>query len=398
MQEIARLHDNAPRDDSSTPSGCELNGISASGSAKQHNGNVYNNSEHCTSFGNSTVTFAKGGPRHVVSIHSSRAKIRRLLDLHADVDYRDQDGLTALHHAIFGGFEDAVQLLLDRGADTNASSPNAATPLHLAVLKGRSNIAELLIGKYRAAVNTIDPDFGTPLHCAAFAGDVKVAETLLKHGAQIDSMCAVSSSKLKWLSSSSLGDKAPSESTSDSPFTHATPLLGAILSKQELMTKFLIQSGASTNQPSKISIKGFSEHRPASLYPIHVVATRGLSDLLAHLLANKTNPDAQDYFGHTALIHACSAGNVGIALQLLEAGASPDVINYKGETALHAAAREGHVECVRALCSHGATINIVNSDGETPLQLAQKASNSAATAKILLASQNRTNATTAIAV
>jgi ankyrin repeat protein len=325
-------------------------------------------------------------------------RIRRLLDLHADVDHRDQDGLTALHHAIFGGFEDAVQLLLDRGADANASSPAAATPLHLAVLKGRSNIAELLIGKYRAAVNAIDPNLGTPLHCAAFAGDVKVAETMLEHGAQIDSMCAVSSSNLEWLSSSSLGDKAPTESTSDSPFTHATPLLGAILSKQETMAKFLIQSGASTNQPSKISIKGFSEHRPASLYPIHVVATRGLSDLLAHLLANKTNPDAQDYFGHTALIHACSAGNVGIALQLLEAGASPDVINYKGETALHAAAREGHVECVRALCSHGTTINIVNSDGETPLQLAQKASNSAATAKILLASQNRTNATTAIAV
>lgn len=290
-----------------------------------------------------------------------------------------------------------MQLLFDRGADTNASSPVAATPLHLAVLKGRSNIAELLIGKYRAAVNAIDPDLGTPLHCAAFASDVKVAETMLEHGAQIDSMCAVGLRKLRWLSSSSLGDKAPSESISDSPFTHATPLLGAILSKQEPMAKFLIQSGASTNQPSKINIKGFSEHRPASLYPVHVVATRGLSDLLAHLLANKTNPDAQDYFGHTALMHACFAGNVGvnlgIALQLLEAGASPDVINYKGETALHAAARGGYVECVRVLCSHGALINIANPEGETPLQLAQKANNSAATANILLASQNRTNAT-----
>jgi hypothetical protein len=45
MQEISRLHDNAPQD-GGTASGCELNGISASGSARQHNGNVYNNSEH----------------------------------------------------------------------------------------------------------------------------------------------------------------------------------------------------------------------------------------------------------------------------------------------------------------------------------------------------------------
>jgi ankyrin repeat protein len=321
-------------------------------------------------------------------------RIGRLLDLHADVDYRDQDGFTALHHAIFGGFEDAVCLLLDSGADTNASSPVAATPLHLAVLKGRGNIAEVLIVKYRAAVNAINPDCGTPLHCAAFAGDVRVAEMLLKHGARIDSMCAMDSSKLKWLSSSSPGDKIPSESTSDYPFTHATPLLGAILSKQETMAKFLIQSGASPNQPSIISIKGFSEHLPASLYPVHVVATRGLSDLLAHFLANKTDPDVQDYFGHTALRYACLGGNAGIASQLLEAGASPDVINYEGETALHTAARKGHVECVRALCSHGARIDIVNSEGETPLQIAQKAGDSSAIVHIILASQGQTKATT----
>jgi hypothetical protein len=50
MQEIvAHTPDNAPRDSSGTTGGCELfTGLSASGSAKQHNGNVYNNSEHHT--------------------------------------------------------------------------------------------------------------------------------------------------------------------------------------------------------------------------------------------------------------------------------------------------------------------------------------------------------------
>jgi hypothetical protein len=50
MQEIvAHTPDNAPRDDGRTTGGCELfTGLSASGSAKQHNGNVYNNSEHRT--------------------------------------------------------------------------------------------------------------------------------------------------------------------------------------------------------------------------------------------------------------------------------------------------------------------------------------------------------------
>jgi ankyrin repeat protein len=329
-------------------------------------------------------------------------RIRHLLDLHADVDYCDKDGLTALHHAIFGGFEDAVQLLLDRGADTNASSPVAATPLHLAALKGRSEIAKILIGKYRAAVNAVDPDFGTPLHCAAFSGDVEIAKIMLKYGALVNSMCAVESSKQKWLTSFSLGDKAFSDQSAptNSPFTHATPLLVAILSNQETMAKYLINSGASPNEPSRISIKGFSEHLPASLYPIHVVASRGLSSLLTHFLANETtNADIQDYFGHTALSHACSGGHTGVVLQLLEAGASPDMVNYKGETALHVAARDGHAECVQALCSHGATINVVNSVGETPVQLAEKAGNSDAAAQILqAASRNRAHvATTAAA-
>jgi ankyrin repeat protein len=193
-------------------------------------------------------------------------------------------------------------------------------------------------------------------------------------------MCAMDSSKLRWLSSSSPGNKAPSESTSAYPFTHTTPLLGAVLSKQKTMAEFLIQNGASPNQPS-------IEHLPASLYPIHLVATRGLSDLLAFFLANKTDPNVQDYFGHTALRYACLGGNTDIAIQLLEAGASPDVINYEGET-LHTAARKGHVECVRALCSHGATVDIVNSKGETPVQIAQKAEASSAIVHILLVCPN----------
>ena len=263
------------------------------------------------------------------------------------------------------------------------------------MLKGRGNIAELLISRYRAASNAVDADLGTPLHSAAFAGDVEIAGTMLKHGAEADLECAVDSFKQKWISSSAPGDKAFSDpSASSYPFTHATPLLVAILSNQETMAKSLVQSGSSINQPSRISIEGFSEHLPASLYPLHLVASRGLSSLLDHFLADeRTHRDVQDFFGNTALHCACSAGHTGVAVQLLEAGASPDMVNHRGETALHAvAARSGRVELVQALCSHGATINVVNSEGETPLQLAEKAGNSDAAAEILrqVASQNRT--------
>jgi len=120
----------------------------------------------------------------------------------------------------------------------------------------------------------------------------------------------------------------------------------------------------------------------------------GCLRLTRHFPRSRRNLDVQDYFGHTTLIHSCSAGNVDIALQLLEAGASPDVVNYKGETALHAAARDGHAECVRALCSHGAAVDVSNIEGKTPLHLAERAGHLDAAAQVLVASHVLANAST----
>lgn len=205
MQEIARLRDTPPRDNGRAINRCDLTGVIASDSVRQHNGNIFNG--RSLNLPDSLVDSAEGSEAHAIntqwqsdsqtitlqqqrdlallraSFKGHVIRIGHLLDLHADIDYRDERGLTALHYAIFGGQEAAVQLLLDRGADLNAKSLIAATPQSLAGLKGRFNIAELLVSEYRAAVDAIDPDFGTPLHCAAFAGDKGIARVILDHGA-----------------------------------------------------------------------------------------------------------------------------------------------------------------------------------------------------------------------
>ena len=63
-----------------------------------------------------------------------------LLHLGADLDYFDDDGFTALHHAVLSGFEDVVDILLNAGADVNAATWDYGTPLHLAAMKARSNV------------------------------------------------------------------------------------------------------------------------------------------------------------------------------------------------------------------------------------------------------------------
>lgn len=261
----------------------------------------------------------------------------------------------------------------------NASS-SAATPLCLAVLKGRSNIAKLLISKYRAAVSTTDPEYGTPLHCAAFAGEAGVAKTMLEHGARVDSMCALDPKKLRWLSSCSLekvGPKSPRQSAASAhPFTHATPLHVAVLQKHATMVDFLIQNGSAIDQPSDFSVNGSSTKALAACnYPIHVASYRGVSDIIALLVASKANVDVQDPFGHSALMHACmsTSGHSRIVRQLLEAGARTDLTDHSGDTALHVASRNGHADCVRELCGHhGVLIGVKNRRGQTPLQCAQE--------------------------
>lgn len=69
-----------------------------------------------------------------------------------NLDWSDNDGLTALHHACLSGFEDVVKILLDAGADVNAQSLDLGTPLCLAALRGRENVTRLLLD-YHADVN-----------------------------------------------------------------------------------------------------------------------------------------------------------------------------------------------------------------------------------------------------
>ncbi|KAI8088912.1 acyl CoA binding protein-domain-containing protein [Halteromyces radiatus] len=51
------------------------------------------------------------------------------------VDTKDEEGLTALHHACDRGYTDMVKLLIDLGADVNALTNDSETPLHYGRLK-----------------------------------------------------------------------------------------------------------------------------------------------------------------------------------------------------------------------------------------------------------------------
>lgn len=149
--------------------------ISASGEARQHNGNVYNsNSYHYTLRQRRSDETLGEDQRGAVLLKAAAEgqtpRVKRLLTLGADIDYADEDqGQTALHHAVLSGFEDVVGVLLEGGADVNAQSYSDITALHLAALKGRATVTKLLL-TYRASVHVLGSWAG--YHCIALFSTV----------------------------------------------------------------------------------------------------------------------------------------------------------------------------------------------------------------------------------
>ena len=100
----------------------------------------------------------------------------------ADVDFRNQEGLTALHMAAVKGHNKVAELLIAKGANVNTSGRLiGTTPLDSAALLGHKEMVELLIDS-GADINPQIITGETPLQRAEQRGHSAIAEILRKHG------------------------------------------------------------------------------------------------------------------------------------------------------------------------------------------------------------------------
>jgi len=98
---------------------------------------------------------------------------------------------------------------------------------------------------------------------------------------------------------------------------------------------------------------------------------------VARLLAEGTDIDKRDRFGHTALMLAAQNGHAGVVRLLLEHGADLDVTAKYGLSALMLAVVNRHTELAKQLVDAGANTQLCGSGvpgfaGKTARELAEQ--------------------------
>ena len=103
-----------------------------------------------------------------------------------DINYRDENGLTALHYSCDEGHLKIVKILLEAKCDPNIKSKEKETPLHLASKRGYFDICKILIDN-GAILNIYNSESNSPIHYACMNNHVELIKYFLTKDLEIDS-------------------------------------------------------------------------------------------------------------------------------------------------------------------------------------------------------------------
>ena len=95
-----------------------------------------------------------------------------------DINYKDENGFTALHYACDEGNLKIVEIILKVNCDTNIRNIHKQTPLHLSAKRGYFDISKKLI-EFGAELNVYDSEKNTPLHYVCINGPVELLKFFL---------------------------------------------------------------------------------------------------------------------------------------------------------------------------------------------------------------------------
>ena len=115
------------------------------------------------------------------------------LELVSDINIKNSDGLTLLHHVIFTMsktkreenikiYSDIFILLLKYGVNPNIKNVTGGTPFALACYYGFEELVIFMVNISLVDINLKNPNGYTPLYNAILSGNLNIVKHLLDNG------------------------------------------------------------------------------------------------------------------------------------------------------------------------------------------------------------------------
>ncbi|TPX08728.1 uncharacterized protein E0L32_009790 [Thyridium curvatum] len=276
-----------------------------------------------------------------------------LLKHHADVNFKNKHGQSALHFAAAGSRYEAARLLLRNGADIDVQDKNLDTALHVAARTSACNVVQLLLDS-GANSDIRNSQLETPLQLALGAGNNWTYQM---------ERCVLCKDLFEG------DDVEPWEELVATPLHQAS---------KSTSTDRMIERTRNSEMAQILIKKGANVFIPEPYYG---------TTLQAAIAGNVDTPTIQllldkgvsiDHLGEgfgTALRAASRLERIDVVDLLLDNGADINLLGGRYGTALCAASYTGSVETVNALLKRGAEINPQGSLSESALQVASRLGN-----------------------
>ena len=208
--------------------------------------------------------------------------VKELVSKGANVNNRDEKGLTPLFYAIRNQHLDIVKYLVSKNADVYAKTEKTKiTPLVYAIAEGNLDIVKYLFGKFGNLNSEIINNW-QPIHCAVNAGRLDIINYFISKGVSVNS-------------------------TTKEEYT---PLYFAIKNKDLKTVKFLISKGADVNFKVKDGTT-----------PLYYAIIFNDLNIVKYLISKGAKINTKTKEGLTPLMMASIKGNLEIVKYLVSKGA-----------------------------------------------------------------------------
>mgnify|MGYP006291243703 CR=1 FL=1 len=268
-----------------------------------------------------------------VALSENWDEVERMIKNKADVNAKNEMGVTVLMIACSFEKKEIVELLIEKGADVNAESLSYETPLTMSINGGNIEITRLLINN-GADVNKPNNAWNSPLMIASLLDENELIEILIENGADINVQDKVSGhTALQFICSNGNYEmvKLFIENGADADLrSHNgnTPIMLALRHNHFEIAKLLfanIDESSYTNTEKLMLYSYFGD----------------LNKVKKLVIDKKTNPDAS-ILGFTPLLFAIHAENIEIIDFLIKEGADSNIKNeYDGISANDLAEEKG---------------------------------------------------------